>query len=63
MALVINLRYQVLQGIIEPRFIDKLRMYPALHSSLTFIVRMGNGFLGFELAIAGMRMLGLRKRK
>lgn len=63
MALVSNLRYQVLQGIIEPRFIDKLRMYPIFHSSLTFIVRMANGFLGSVLAIAGMRILGLQTRK
>ena len=63
LALVSNLRYQVLQGIIEPRFIDKLRKYPLLHSVVTFVVRMANGFLGSVLAIMGMRMLGLQKMK
>ena len=63
MAIVSNIRYQVLQGIIEPKIIDQLRKYPALHSMITFGVRMANGFLGSVIAIAGMRYLGLQQRK
>ena len=63
MAFVSNLRYQILQGVIEPQFIDKLRKYPLFQASLIFIFRMANGFLGSVLAITGMRMLGLQTRK
>lgn len=63
MAIVSNIRYQVLQGIIEPKMIDQLRKHPALHSMVTFCVRMANGFLGSVIAIEGMRCLGLQRRK
>lgn len=63
MALISNLRYQVLQGIVEPHFIDKLSRYPIIHSFVTFLVRLANGFLGSVLAIMGMRILGLQQRK
>lgn len=63
MAIVSNLRYQILQGIIEPYFIDKVRRYPLVHSALTFSVRTANGFLGSLLGIMGMQKLGLQKLK
>lgn len=65
MALVSNIRYQLLQGVIEPLFIDKFfrKKFPVLHSVLTFAVRLANGFLGSVLAITGMKMLGLQKLK
>jgi len=63
LAVVSNLRYQVLQGILEPKVIDKLRHYQATHSIITFFVRMANGFLGSLIAIVGMRYLGLQQRK
>lgn len=61
-ALVSNLRYQVLQGIIEPRFIEVFFRYdPFLKRSMVFLVRYANGLLGSMLAIMGMRSLGLFK--
>lgn len=63
MAIISNLRYQVLQGVVEPHFIDKLSCYPMVHSFVTFLVRLANGFLGSVLAIMGMRILGLQQRK
>jgi hypothetical protein len=63
MATISNIRYQILQGIIEPLMIDKLRKFVILHAILTFLVRLGNGFLGSVLAIMGMRRLGLQQLK
>jgi hypothetical protein len=63
MAVVSNIRYQVLQGLIEPLVGRWFRRVPILHGSLIFLIRVGNGFLGSILAIAGMRQLGLQQVK
>jgi len=63
-ALISNLRYQMLQGIIEPRIINRLfREYVLIKRSMIFLVRYANGLLGSSLAIMGMRWLGLQKVK
>ncbi|GAX10122.1 hypothetical protein FisN_3Lh314 [Fistulifera solaris] len=63
MAVVSNIRYQVLQGLIEPLVCRLFRCVPILYGSLIFLIRVGNGFLGSVLAIAGMRQLGLQQVK
>jgi len=62
-ATISNLRYQVMQGIVEPKIIDRVRRFAVLHAVLTALVRFGNGFVGSWLAISGMRKLGLQKLK
>ena len=63
MAIVSNLRYQVLQGLVEPCLDGVLRKTPSLLNLALFFVRVGNGWLGSVLAITGMKWLGLQKLK
>jgi len=63
-AVVSNVRYQLLQGVIEPLLIEQVfRKLPVVKAILFFITRLANGLLGSSLAIAGMKMFGLQKRK
>lgn len=66
LAIVSNVRYQLLSGVLEPKIIDRFvnsKAYPKLHAFAVFLVRLANGILGSYLAIAGMRRLGLQKLK
>ena len=64
MAVVSNLRYQILQGIIEPKLVDRyLKNYPTLRAGTMFAVRLANGLLGSTLSILGMKALGLQQLK
>jgi len=64
MAVVSNIRYQLLSGVIEPKFIDRyFEHLPPVHKVLIFMVRFANGILGSMLAISGMKFFGLQKLK
>lgn len=61
MAVVSNIRYQLLQGLIEPFLDNVLRQVPLLRAAAIFATRIANGLLGSALAISGMKMLGLQR--
>lgn len=63
LALVSNVRYQILQGLIEPWIDLALGRLPLLRGVFTFAVRVANGILGSLLSITGMRWVGLQRLK
>ena len=64
MAFVSNIRYQILQGVVEPFLVQRGQRYPTLFGKLAvLLVRYANGVLGSWMAIGGMRAVGLQKLK
>lgn len=61
MAVSSNLRYQFIAGIVEERGIEAIfASNPALCSTLSFIVRTSNTFLGSLMWVDYLRLLGLQ---
>jgi Protein RETICULATA-related len=66
LATVSNVRYQVLQGVVEPwvvKLCDSWGGLARLRNAIIFAIRIANGMLGSLLAITGMRWLGLQRLK
>jgi Protein RETICULATA-related len=66
MATVSNVRYQVLQGVVEPWVAKACESWGGraeVRNAIIFAIRIANGILGSLLAIAGMRWLGLQRLK
>lgn len=63
LAVISNLRYQVLQGIAEPIVEFYAQKLPILKGFLILALRIANGLLGSILAISGMKLLGLQRLK
>ncbi|GMH53096.1 hypothetical protein TrRE_jg11849 [Triparma retinervis] len=61
MALVSNIRYNLLQHVMEPFIETKISGWSM--RTAVFVVRALNGFLGSYLAITGMRLVGLQRVK
>jgi hypothetical protein len=66
MAFVSNIRYQILQGVVEPylHYITEANnVGPGISVVAVLLVRYANGVFGSWLAIGGMRAAGLQKLK
>ncbi|KAK9072807.1 hypothetical protein SSX86_009242 [Deinandra increscens subsp. villosa] len=62
MAISSNLRYQLLAGVLEQRFLEPLlHQHKLMLSAACFIVRTGNTYLGSLLWVDYARLVGLQK--
>ncbi len=62
MSTVSNLRYQLLQGLVEPA-VDKAGLPETVYKGVIATLRVINGFIGSWLAVQLMRHLGLQRFK